>query len=227
MLVFGLGWRAAAAEERYQIYMMGDSMIREVAHAIKSRTANTGQITSESFISLGSGFARPDLFDWPAKLRDVVTQSKPRYVIVFLGAADNQPMQANFRTLPFGEPDWVQEYQRRIGTIMDIMASGGVRRVAWIGMPDMREPAAQRDMRIINNVFKEEAAKRPIIQYVDTSTLLSKVPGQFSPYIIDKKTGMPVHVRSPDGKHLRQEGGDILAQRIFSLFEADAKEAQP
>ncbi|MCX6996460.1 MAG: DUF459 domain-containing protein [Kiritimatiellaeota bacterium] len=209
---------APAAEQR--IFIVGDSLGELVSAALKKELRNRAGTAVESFISLGSGLARSDLFDWPKKVRAVMATFKPNRVVVIIGGADNQKMMSGSELFTFGTTGWNTEYARRVREIMDIIREGGVKTMLWIGLPDVRDPQMNRDLKIITGIFATQAAARPGCHYLDTTRLFSATPGQYSAYVI-KQDGMPLSVRSTDGKHFNSAGAELLAQTIIARLDQE------
>ena len=215
---------APAAEQR--IFIVADSLGELVSAALKKELRNRAGTTVEAFISLGSGLARNDLFDWPKKVRTVMATFKPTQVVVILGGADNQKMMNGDERLAFGTPAWNAEYARRVREIMDGIRDGGARVALWVGLPDVRDPSTNRELKIITGIFAEQAAARPGFIYLDTTRLFSATPGQYSAYLI-KKDGMPLAVRSTDGRHFNNAGAELLAQTIIARLNQESPPAAP
>jgi len=201
-----------AAGER--IFIMADSMGELVFFGLKRQLASRDGVTVDGFISLGSGLARPDLFDWPAKLRSVMEAFHPTRVVIFIGTTDVQQMKSEDGILAFGAEAWKREYARRVETILQICGEGRVRSGLWIGLPDVRDPQMNRDLKIINGLFQEAVAGRRDFSFLDTAGLFSPSPGTYSAYVV-QDNGMPLHVRSADGKHFNTAGAEKLAREIL------------
>jgi len=77
----------------------------------------------------------------------------------------------------------------------------------------------------ITGIFQAEASSHPEVRYMETASLLSITPGTYTAYLI-KKDGMPLHVRSPDGKHLSRDGADLVAAAILGQL-ADVLPKKP
>jgi hypothetical protein len=73
---------------------------------------------------------------------------------------------------------------------------------------------------IINDIVKQEAAKRPgKVVYVDLEAVLSPFGGGYAQYL-PNDDGTIVQVRSNDGIHFTREGGDrIAAQVLKQMYE--------
>ncbi len=141
-----------------------------------------------------------------------------------MGANDNQPMQtaAGVVVQP-GTAEWRAEYAARGAALRDALKAAGVGRLYWLGLPDVREEALERDIAVINAVLREQTAGREGMTFMDTAALFSLDPGKFSPHIRNADTAMPMQVRSQDGTHFNKEGAEFLAAKVAEKLKADLK----
>lgn len=210
-MLIGLTSEAAAAD----VVVIGDSMMKSVARALKKECTQR-DLSIEVLTSIGSGLARLDLFDWHVKVRELVTEHKPKVVFVMMGANDNQAMQTGGGTLPFGNTGWGMEYGRRAGKLMDVLVDAKASQVIWIGLPCMREKGLDADAKVISRIVDQQALARPSVEFVSTYKMFSK-KGAYSAYII-QKSGMPLDVRSSDGIHLNTKGAELLARTVTAKY---------
>jgi hypothetical protein len=108
---------------------------------------------------------------------------------------------------------------------MDILKADG-RLVVWVGQPAMRDGEFSERMEDLNVIFREEAAKRPWVRFVDLWTLFVDEDGDYNPYIEDDD-GEEKLMRHPDGVHLVREGGERAARHIMDVIEEQAKLNEP
>lgn len=160
---------------------------------------------------VATGLARPEVFNWPAHLSDVIAQDNPDVVVITLGSNDDQTLTGDGGVGPFGSQEWIDEYRRRVGGMMDAVTGDGKRKMIWIGAPMIRnEERSETRYRIINDIYREEAAKRPgRVDYVDIYDRFRDANGSYAD-ILDG-----VQVRTPDGIHFTREGGDQIAQVVL------------
>ncbi len=211
ILLFGTLHSAAQAEER--VLIVGDSIMQAVSRALQRELTRAGDYRATAYTSIGTGLARMDLFDWNAKIRALVSESKPTIVMIMMGANDNQPMRTASGILQMHTPEWDAEYERRVSEAIDIMTNGGVKTVYWMELPDMRDATLQTDVQHINKRIATACATRPAASFQPVRSLLSRTPGTYSPYIL-QPNGMPLDIRAGDGIHLNRQGADLLAAEL-------------
>ncbi len=216
-MLFSLNTAQAANEKRVLIF--GDSLMELVSRSMRREINRTPNMEAESVVSIGSGLARMDLFNWNERIQGAVDEFKPNIAVVMIGANDNQPMMTDNGAVALGTSEWAQEYRRRVAHMVEILTDGGVEKIYWIGMPDMRTANLQRETTLINEIVKERAGADRAVEYIDTIKMFSVEPGNFSPYIIDRNTAMPIHVRNPDGVHLNRTGADMLSKHVLELID--------
>ena len=199
----------------FQLWITGDSMVRFFGDTLVSlaKTSTMVQATSEPVLS--SGLSRPDFFDWPARLTEIMTKHDPDAVVIILGGNDAQNIRAgDGQWLERFNEAWLDEYRRRIGNVMDLVTSDADRVLLWVGQPPMRQEGFDRRMQLLNNLYQAEAAERARVQYVDLRELFTDSSGKYSRYLPDN-AGKLVDVRLTDGVHLSHWGGEWLSALLL------------
>ncbi len=210
--------RSAAAGPR-GVLVCGDSMIKTVGRSLTREFASTPSVSLTQLISIGTGLARPDVFDWPAKLREVAA-AKPEAMVIMLGANDGQNLKtAGGSVVAEGSPGWSAEYAGRVAAVLAQAKAAGVRHILWVGMPDMRDTKLQADSQRINAIIRGECAKASGVEYFDPAPMFSPKPGIYSAYVV-QAGGKLLLVRASDGTHLNSDGADLLARAIRQQLAA-------
>jgi hypothetical protein len=163
---------------------------------------------------ISTGLARPEVFNWPAAVQDVMDSLRPGAIVISLGSNDNQAMTGDGSNgASFGSSDWRAEYSRRVGGLMDEVVKTG-RTLFWIGVPIVRQDNKLESYQYINAVFQEQAALRPgRVVYIDTYNLMKGPGGSYSDYL-PNSSGDLVLARAPDGTHYTRFGADKIAALI-------------
>ncbi|MCX7819521.1 MAG: DUF459 domain-containing protein [Kiritimatiellae bacterium] len=215
-----LGWVVVAARGgAEEVLVCGDSLMQAVSRSVVRQFASTPSVKVTTVVSIGTGLARPDVFDWPAKLREAAA-GRPSAAVLLLGANDGQNLRTDAgQVVVNGTTEWEREYAARVAAVLRTLQSAGVGYILWVGLPDMRDPKLQQDCQRINRIIRTECGRVAVSEFFDVVPLFSPKPGTFSPYLI-RPGGKVVQVRASDGIHFNADGADILAQAIREKIAA-------
>jgi hypothetical protein len=165
---------------------------------------------------VATGLARPEVFNWPAYLADVVARDNPDVMVLTIGSNDDQDLTGDQGVGGIGSPAWEAEYRRRVGGLMDQVTGNGKVTLFWVGIPPMRNfTRFETRYVIINKIVKEEAEKRPgKVYFVDTVPVLAGPDGGYADYLTNPD-GSLVKVRAGDGIHFERAGADRIATAVL------------
>ena len=215
-----------------KVLIAGDSEAGTFGPYLVELLDQTGVVETTLDYKVSSGLARPDFFDWPARLREQVTALDPDIVIVTFGGNDAQGLSTIDGTFVVGQPsgtdpaadaEWRAEYGRRVGEVMDYLSAEG-RTLVWVGIPNGAQDSFTARVAVQNEVAKAEVAKRPEVVFVDTWSRFSGRDGNFAEFVIDPRDGVGKDVRADDGFHLNENGAEILALDIAEAVRAELRE---
>ena len=214
--------QAFSPQHQARLWVGGDSLAETPGSSLISAAVSTGAVGILGPVDthISTGLARPEVFNWPAYLRTVLTASQPDAVVLTFGANDDQTLTGAGGGEPFGSPDWEAEYGRRVGGLMDtITAISSHPRLFFVGIPPVRDMARfTNDYTIINRVFAAQAALRPgRVYYVDTVSALGSPSGGYTDFLTNAD-GTVVQVRTADGTHFTRAGGDRIAGATLSAM---------
>lgn len=218
-----------SAADPAELLILGDSDAGTFGPYLKSLLDQTGIVTTTVDYKTSSGLARPDFFDWPAHMREVVPQVNPDIVVVTFGGNDAQGLRnldeswAVAREPSADDTEWREEYARRVGETMDYLSEGN-RTLIWVGIPNDDNPDVTARMQVQNEVVRAEVAKRPNVIFIDTWTRFSGRNGGWAEFVVDPRDGIGKDVRADDGFHLNENGAEILALDIAEAVKADLRD---
>ena len=189
--------------------MAGDSLMGDIAQSFEETYAGDPLIASSVNYQVGTGLARPDVYNWPAEVAKEVATAKPDVVIMIFGANDDQDMMVNGKRVVLGTPAWAQEYARRVNQIADEVVTP-TRTLIWLEVPPTVRPQINAADVVIDQDLAATAAAHPGMEVVNlapplttASRRLHRVPaGQRRP----TGTGPRQRRRPPHGER-RQPGG--------------------
>jgi len=206
-----------------RIWVGGDSMSKILGEAVLRQADETLIFDAVQDSQLSSGLTRPDFFDWPGHFNALAKEAPGQDVfVVMFGANDSQGIQTpEGKIFQTDEAGWAIEYRRRVAGTMDVLRASN-RMVVWVGQPIMRDAGFSERMERLNAIYREEAAKRPWVKYLDLWPLFATPEGTYDPYILDDDGELKL-MRHPDGIHLVRDGGERAARAILALIRAEAK----
>jgi hypothetical protein len=165
---------------------------------------------------LATGLARPDLYNWFTRFREVMAGRRPQVAVLSFGADDAHDFMSGLprgRSVgPLGSPSWVAEYRRRVEGVTRELNAAGIRTV-WLGLPIPDGPGFRHSFPIVNRILESVAARHArLSEYVDVWHLLDSAQGKYTPYL--RVHGKLTLMRAPDGVHYTQAAGDLVAQQV-------------
>ncbi|HEV2310320.1 MAG TPA: DUF459 domain-containing protein, partial [Acidimicrobiia bacterium] len=210
-----------------RLWIGGDSLGDTPGQSLINDATATGSVGILAPVDthIATGLARPEVFNWPGYLGEVLTADQPNAVVLTLGANDDQTLTGDNGGESFGSPAWQAEYSRRVGGLMDsILGLASHPRLFMVGIPPIRDMGRySADYVLINNIFKTQAALRPgRVFYVDTAPVIgAPAPGGGYTYAdgLPNPDGTVTQVRSGDGIHFTRAGGDLIANAILQSME--------
>jgi uncharacterized protein len=209
------------AADPMRVYIAGDSLVQDWGNAVR-RIAGNDALVSAPVVDYkaATGLMRPDKYDWPRRLQDQVNSRRPDMVIVGFGGNDGQAIEVKGNPVAVGSPEWIAEYRSRVGSTMDFLTANG-RTVIWVGTPMASEPGLFASQQLINQIYRDETARRPAVKFVDTWEIFASPEGAYAAYIaVDDEVKL---VRREDGFHLTTVGAEFLAKQIYALVTAEAR----
>jgi hypothetical protein len=208
--------RQATAADPLRVWVGGDSIVRDYGESFLRLAGDVPTVEAVLHYEISSGLTRPDYLDWPASLAADLEEHDPEAAVIMFGANDAQGLVASDGTTfeRVEEPGWQAEYTRRVASIMDQLQG---RLVFWVLQPPMREGTFDARMRILNDIYRAQAAGRPWIEIVETAPLFGDANGRYVE-LRELPGGGLEDLRQDDGIHLSREGADLLAHRTLDLL---------
>jgi hypothetical protein len=216
-----LALRTPTAADPLRVVIAGDSMTESAGPAFVATLEATGVVTTTRELRYSSGLTRPDYFDWPARLRQLVADHRAEAVVLWVGANDAQGILTPHGAASFGTQAWIAEYRSRVAALMAELTQGG-RIVYWLGEPIMRDAGFDQRMALITGIYRDEARRHAGVRFVDTRPVFTDRNGSYSAYL-PGSDGQPVLVRRQDGIHLTPAGADRLAPTLTAAIRRDVR----
>lgn len=206
--------RVPTAGQPLKVWLAGDSLMGNIAASFIDKTGGDALINASDNYQIGTGLARPDVYNWPAAISNEIDTANPDVIVLIFGANDDQDMVVGGTRYVLDTAAWQQEYARRVNQILDI-AADGTRQVIWLSVPAVRRPRLDQTKDLINSIVQTAALQHPHVTYLDTGALLDGPGNSFTTYMTDA-SGQSVAIRDTDGIHLTLDGADLLTPVILA-----------
>lgn len=203
------------------VLLLGDSNIFGTLGQSLARRLQGRGMAVRRFGKPTSGLARPDFFDWPREAARLVAEVDPQVVIFMAGGNDHQRLEApsgSGTRVAWRELDaWREEYGRRVQEMATILGAGG-RRVFFLS-PTNRAPRIDREgVFRVAGVQRDALAGLPGVTWVDMLTLTTDERGRWLSRGLSPDGCYRIY-RRPDGIHLTEEGGELVADRLLAVLD--------
>jgi hypothetical protein len=204
----------------------GDSVAGFLCYEVQAIAEHDPGLQVTTHFQISTGLSRPDYYDWPAHLAQETAESHPEVVVFLVGANDDQPLETpGGGVADFAGPEWVTEYGRRAGALMDQLRRQ-VRTVVWVGLPVMRSREFGARMDVIDEAIRRQAERRPGVLFLDSRPLFADPSGAYAAYLPDDSGALTL-MRAPDGIHLSPQGGMRLAEAVLRLIRDHSGDPAP
>jgi uncharacterized protein len=214
--------RQPTAADPLRIFIVGDSQAQILGESLIARASSTGVMDATLTFEFSTGLTRPDVFNWPQRIVDIVETEHPDVIVAVFGANDSQGMELDSGVYQPGDPAWDTEYTRRVNAVMTYLRRQGIR-VYWVGQPIAREAGYSQRMAHLNEIYAAQAEEHPNTTFLSLYDTFQRAGGGYADYL-PGADGELVLMRNDDGIHLTRAGGDRAADVIFDALEADLPE---
>ena len=198
-----------------RILVAGDSLAGDFGPLLQEYGKRTGVIEPAGQVDfrIGTGLARPDVFDWLRELREDIAANHPNMIVLTFGLNDDQPMTGpTGNYLALGSPGWIAEYRRRVGAMMDIALAAGAK-VIYVSPPLVPDRARSARYQQIATLIAQAAARRgQDVRAFNTGKLLDP-SGHYTQFA--RVNGQLVALRRSDGVHLSAYGDQRMAASVL------------
>jgi hypothetical protein len=206
-------------KDQLALWVGGDSMAMVFGQSVVAMCQQTGVIDAVLDYKVSSGLSRPDFFNWPLRLRAQMKSFDPHVAVAMFGTNDGQSVEYQGEVLQFNTPAWLALYHKRVGAAMDILIGTQRRQVWWVGLPIMQSDAFSKVIKVLDSVYKAEAAKRPDVHWVDTYEMFADKSGRYQDYL-PGPSGQTELMRQSDGIHFSRGGADMAAKVVLDQIKA-------
>ncbi len=208
-----------SAAHPLRLYVTGDSLLtdpgKELLEKIQGRPAieAVGAVDTHA----ATGLAQPLVFNWFDYIPQQLRSLRPNLVVLGFGGNDGQDLFGDGGGQHFGTPEWVREYSRRVGGIMDDAIAAHAK-VIWVGLPIPRDPGLAQRFEVMNSIYAQQARQRAgDVVYLDMYRRFADRQGRYEDYLPDA-SGQLRLMRKPDGIHYELPAAQIVADEVLAAL---------
>lgn len=207
----------------YKLYVIGDFLAAGLADSLPAALEEnaTVEITGETRSS--SGLARPDAYDWSARIRTLLEGGEMHIAVVMLGINDRRRIRTAQGFRDFGTEAWAEAYRTRLDSIIKQFTDKKVA-VYWLGLPIVADEEVRAEYERINDIIRERAYLGGI-KYVDTWNGFSDQFGNYSAFGPSVE-GITKRLREADGIGFTADGNRKLADFAAAVIKRDLAAAR-
>lgn len=206
-------------DDPLRVWIIGDSLMELLGPSLVNASDESGIVDAEIDFRFVSGLTRKDFFDWPAHATEQLPVVQPDLVIAMFGGNDGQDVNIDGVLTDKFTPAWIEFYHGRVAEAMDVFTGTGSR-VYWIGLPVMRNEVFSGHAEEMNQVYAEEANKRPMVKLIDSWDLFTDENGEYAAYLTNAEGNLEL-MRYGDGVHFTWAGARRLAALVFETMAED------
>lgn len=206
-----------------RLLVAGDSLSISLGEQLEHTLSGAPGIDFSRDGTRSTGLTRPELLDWPVRLRERVAEEAPDVVVIMIGANDVMPLVGpDGSHIYFDNPDWPKAYAAKAREMVDICRAANPRvKVYWVGVPAMGEPALAAGVKQVNAALKAMCAATPACTFVNTQAAFADPKGNFSRHGRDGASGDALLLRTADGVHMTDSGAKLLAGVVLDALAHD------
>ena len=161
------------SSEPPRVYMIGSSTMGHPLGPMLVKALGAWGVTAKRWARASSGLARPDFFDWEAKIPQIIKRHDPDVWVVALGTNDNQGLvvprtgKKKRRWINFRRDEWAKIYAQRIDRLLSLMSGDRGRPIIWFSPVGFYGRSVTWGARITELMRKRIAAFDGPVVFID------------------------------------------------------------
>lgn len=208
ILIMAIWPAGPATAGAVSVALVGDSIANDLGKGMQAYFAGNKRINIVKNTRHSTGLVRTDYFDWNAAAAKFAASSRADYVVVVMGGNDRQSIRMGGKRLDRFSKAWLAEYERRVARFMGVLKKARGK-IFWMGLPPVRSGQMTRNYRIMNRIYRRQAAKHDF-RFISIWKAFTEAKGRYTSFGRDVN-GVRRELRMKDGLHFNPEGKKKLA----------------
>jgi uncharacterized protein len=216
--------RTAAEGGTVHVGVFGDSFGDGVWAGLYEQLPSADGIEVHKLSRQATGFTRYRTTDLLEDTRHRLAAQPVDIAVLSFGANDTQGIFYEGHGSEFMSERWQQIVSERVGAIVALLRQHGAM-VYWVGLPTMRDPAYNAQIRQMN-AFYAERMRALGVPYVETAQQTMGPNGQYEPYMRSPRTGERFMARVNDGIHMTIPGYLVITRTLSEQIRQTVAQAR-
>ncbi len=200
-------------DDTYRILVIGDALAGGLGAGLNRMVEFEPGFEIVNRFQEVSGIARPEVYDWAAKLPNIMENKDFKAVVVLLGANDRQSIRVGDFRYVFNTPDWLNAYKAQTAELLEVLKAQNVK-IFWVAIPPMGDALYDNDMKILTQLQKQEVEAKGGV-FVDLRSAFLGPDGNYTDTGKDD-TGEVRKLRSRDGVTFFKQGNNRFGQLLLA-----------
>ena len=203
------------------VTVLGDSEASRVSLALTARGFDVSDLSR-----ISSGLARPDFYDWPSTIDDLLpTIPAASTIVMVIGSNDGQALLSTSGDSPGVQPEtpeWFTEYMARVRTVATKIVAAG-HPLIWVGVHGTEVGAFNQRMVNVNDATDYALEKVPGALYITAWDVLRGPDGASPSATVLDDNGAAVTVLDDRlGGTLTDAAIELLTERVDTALRMGA-----
>jgi hypothetical protein len=203
---------------KFRIFVVGDSIANQLWRGLQREFREDSEVEVVNRSRAGTGFVISKKINWTKEIASLLALEKIDIAVVSLGVSDRRDIHARGKRYRFRSEKWRQLYIAQVDRFLDQLRNNNVA-VYWVGLPNMRSPKFDADMRYLNRLIRGRAQSRGI-KFTSTRRSFTSVIDEYRAWGTGRN-GLKRRLRAKDGVHFTAHGVNKLAGIVAHAIKSD------
>ena len=207
---------------------IGDSLGDDLEYGIRHELQFTPGLKLIQRNKTATGLSASWFYNWPAHLKSDLHDYHPNLVVIMFGANDEQALNVDGVSQPFGSPKWRSAYIARVRRIDRMVTKAGAY-AFWVGLPIAAPKTYSQGLRALNAIYSQVASSTPGVTFQPMWHLLATKGGNYRGGAV--VNNVQSALRRSDGIHFTSTGelviGTFVARQLATVYNVNLRPEEP
>jgi hypothetical protein len=207
---------------------IGDSLGDDLEYGIRHELQSTRGLKLIQRNKTSTGLSASWFYNWPAHLKSDLHDYHPNLVVILFGANDEQALDVDGASQPFGSPKWRSAYIARVRRIDHMVTKAGAY-AFWVGLPIAAPKSYNQGLRALNAIYRQVAKATPGVTFQPMWHLLATKGGNYRGGAV--VNNVQSALRLSDGIHFTSTGelviGTFIARQLATVYNVTFHPEEP